>query len=104
MFLRISPTRGVVRFGRRNKLSPQFIGPFEVLQQVGECTYRLALPPNLFGVHDVFHVSMLRKYIPDLTTVEWPVAIVDREERVLRNRAIPFVKVVWQYHGGDSAT
>ena len=65
MFLRISPTRGVVRFGKRNKLSPRFIGPFEILQRVGECAYRLALPPALSGVHDVFHVSMLRKYIPD---------------------------------------
>ena len=65
VFLRISPTRGVVKFGRRNKLSPWFIGPFEILQRVGECAYRLALPPALSGVHDVFHVSILRKYIPD---------------------------------------
>ena len=70
-------------------------------------------------VHNVFHVLMLKKYVPDeshildftelgltpnLTTVEWPVPIVDQEERVLRNRTISFVKVVWQYHGGDSAT
>ena len=119
VWLKISPMKGVVRFGRRGKLSLRYIGPFEVLSRVGDCAYQLALPPALSAVHSVFHVSMLRKYVsdashvldftelgvaPDLTTVEWPVAIVDREERVLRNRMIPFVKVAWQYHGGDSAT
>ena len=109
VFLKVSPTRGVVRFGKRGKLSPRFIGPFEVVQRIGECAYRLALPPSLSGVHDVFHVSMLRKYIIDpshmldytglqlddrLTLEEYPVHLLDREERVLRSRTIPFVKVV----------
>ena len=65
VFLKVSPTWGVVRFGKRGKLSPRFIGPFEIVQWVGECAYRLALPPSLSGIHDVFHVSMLRKYIID---------------------------------------
>ena len=56
-----------MRFGQKGKLSPRFIGPFEILQRVGEVTYRLALPPQLSGVHNVFHVSMLTKYIPDPT-------------------------------------
>ena len=62
-FFKVSPTQGVVRFGKRGKLSPRFIGPFEIVQRVGECDYSLALSPSLSGVHDVFHVSMLRKYI-----------------------------------------
>ena len=62
VFLKVMPKRGVVRFGKRGKLLPRFIGPFEILERVGTITYRLALPPNMSGVHEVFHVSMLRKY------------------------------------------
>ena len=65
VFLKVSPTQGVVRFGKRSKLSPRFVGPFKVVQQVSECAYHLVLPSSLSGVHDVFHVSMLRKYIID---------------------------------------
>ena len=97
--LKISPMKGVVRFGNRAKLSPRYIGPFEILSRVGSSAYQLALPPALSVVHNVFHISMLRKYVPEeshvldfmklgvtlnLTTVEWSVAILDREERVLR--------------------
>ena len=59
------PKRGVVRFGKRGKLLPRFIGPFEILERVGTVVYRLSLPPNMIGVYEVFHVSMLRKYTPD---------------------------------------
>ena len=62
VFLKVMPKRGVVRFGKRGKLSPRFIGPFEILKRVGTVAYRLALPPSMSGVHEVFHVSMLRKY------------------------------------------
>ncbi|XP_073017865.1 uncharacterized protein [Primulina eburnea] len=65
VFLKISPFRGTIRFGKKGKLSPRFIGPYEILERVGDLAYRLALPPALSGVHDVFHVSMLRKYHPD---------------------------------------
>ena len=65
VFLRVSLTRGGVRFGRRGKLSPRYIGPFEVLRCVGEVAYELALLPSLSAVHLVFHVSMLRRYVPD---------------------------------------
>ena len=90
--------RGVVRFGKQGKLSPRFIGPFEVLERVGAVEYRLALPPSLSGVHEVFHVSMTRKYTPDLAhVVDWgelvvdaywtfkkgPVCIIDSREQVL---------------------
>lgn len=65
MFLKVSPRKGVKRFGESGKLSPRFIGPFEILQRIGEVAYRSALPPQLSGIHNVFHVSMLRKYEPD---------------------------------------
>ena len=64
-FLKVMPKRGVVRFGKRGKLSPRFIGPFEILERIGTVAYRLALPPSMSSVHEVFHVSMLHKYTPD---------------------------------------
>jgi hypothetical protein len=93
VFLKISSMRGVMRFGKMGKLSPLFIRPFRITQRVGRLAYRVALPPYLVGTHDVFHVSMLRKYIanPDviveyellrihegITYVEEPVKIVDK--------------------------
>ena len=92
------PKRGVVRFGKCEKLSPRFIGPFEILERIDVVTYRLALPPNMSGVHEVFHVSMLWKYAPDPAhVVDWgqievdtdetfeegPVCIVDSRDQVL---------------------
>ena len=72
VFLKVMPKRGVVGFGKRGKLSPRFIGPFEILERVDTFAYRLALPPNMSGVHEVFHVSMLRKYTPDPAhVVDW---------------------------------
>ena len=65
VFLKVMPKRGVISFSKRGKLSPRFIGPFEILERIGTVAYRLALPPSMSGVHEVFHVSMLRKYIPD---------------------------------------
>ena len=59
------PKRGVVRFGKRGKLSPRFIGPFEILERVDTVAYRLALSPSMSGAHEVFHVSMLRMYTPN---------------------------------------
>ena len=70
----------MVRFGKRGKLSPRYIGPFEVLEMVGIVTYRLELPRSLSGVHDVFHVSMLRKYTPDPThEMDWGELVVDTD-------------------------
>ena len=92
------PKRGVVKFGKHGKLSPRFIGPFEILERVGTVEYRLALPPIMIGVHEVFHVSMLRKYTLDpAQVVDWgqfevgtdgtfeegPVYIVDSRDQVL---------------------
>ena len=65
VFLKVMPKRGVVRSGKRGKLSSRFVGPFEILKRIGVVACRLALPPNMSGVHEVFHISMLRKYTPD---------------------------------------
>ena len=65
MFLKVALMKGVMLFGRKGKLSPRYIGPFKILEMIGKVAYRLALPPKLSSVHNVFHVSMLRKYISD---------------------------------------
>nr|GFA92355.1 hypothetical protein [Tanacetum cinerariifolium] len=107
----------VRRFGIKGKLSPRFIGPFEILDRVCEVSYCLALPPQLSHVHNVFYVSLLRGYQPlhvisypldqiraDLSYVEEPEAILDRQDRVMRNKTIPFVKILWRNHSEREAT
>ncbi|ONK61028.1 uncharacterized protein A4U43_C08F25340 [Asparagus officinalis] len=110
VFLKIFPNRGTIHFGRRGKLSPRYVGPFDVLERVGVVAYRLALPPTLAGVHNVFHVSQLRKYVGDpshvvdfseievrfdLTYEKQPVTILDRREKTLRNKIVSLVRVMW---------
>ena len=81
VFLKVMPKRRVVRFGKRGKLSLRFIGPFEILERVGTVAYRLALPPSMLGVHEVFHVSMLRRYTLDPAHVmDWEEIEVDTDE------------------------
>ncbi|XP_059664161.1 uncharacterized protein LOC132309926 [Cornus florida] len=119
VFLRVSPRKGLMRFGKSGKLSPRFIGPFEILDRVGEVAYRLALPPQMDRVHNVFHVSMLRKYERDPSHIlswvdvdidedvsyeEGPVQILDTQQKVLRNKTIPIVKVLWKHYGVEEAT
>lgn len=65
VFLRVAPMKGVIRFGKKGKLKPRYIGPFEILEKIGDVAYRLPLPQELPVVHDVFHVSILRKYLSD---------------------------------------
>ncbi|XP_073300548.1 uncharacterized protein [Primulina huaijiensis] len=111
VFVKIAPLKGIMRFGRKGKLSPRFFGPFEILDRIGERAYRLALPPDLDRVHNVFHVSMLRKYIsnpshvlihepldlmPNLTYQEVPIQILDRKVKVLRNKEIGIIKILWR--------
>ncbi|XP_047260738.1 uncharacterized protein LOC124893986 [Capsicum annuum] len=96
VFLKVSPMKGVIRFGRKGKLSPRYIGPYEILDRIGLVAYRLALPPRLSAVHPVFHVSMLSRYVHDdshkiqpedveldenLTYEESPIVILDRQVR-----------------------
>ena len=111
VFLKVSPWKKILRFGRKGKLSPRFIGPYEILERVGPVAYRLALPLELAKLHEVFHVSILRRYRSDTSHVlqvqdiqveedftfdEEPKAIVDHE--------VPLVKVLWQHHGMEEAT
>ena len=103
VFLKVSPMKGVMSFGKKNKLNPRFIGPFEILERIAPVAYRLALPPSLSKVHDVFHVSRLKKYVPnpahaleyiprqiqeDLSYEEVSVKILDQKEQVLCNHSI----------------
>ena len=119
VFLRVSPWKGVLQLGKKGKLSPRYIGPYEIVARIGPLAYRLALPQALSQFHDVFHVSMLRRYWSDpshvvqageievfdnLSYVEEPVQILDRKQRQLRNREIPMVKVLWKNHAIEEAT
>jgi len=119
VFLRVAPMKGVTRFGKKKKLNPRYVGPFEILERVGPIAYRLALPPSLARVHDVFHVSMLREYISDpshvikyeslqlqedLTYEEIPVKLLDRKVQELRTKSIPLVKVLWRNHEIEEAS
>ncbi|GMI65156.1 hypothetical protein HRI_000184900 [Hibiscus trionum] len=108
-----------MRFGRKGKLSPRFIGPYEVVERIGPVAYRLRLPTELEKIHDVFHVSMLQKYRsdpshviqmeeielnPDLLYDEEPVEILATDKKVLRGRSIELVKVLWRHRGVEEAT
>ena len=119
VLLKVSPWKGLSRFGKKGKLSPRYIGPFEILKKVGRVAYELALPPQMQHIHNVFHISMLRKYNPDashvieyepleiqpdLSYVEQPVEILDRKEKALRNKIVPLVKVLWRNPRVEEAT
>ncbi|XP_060974300.1 uncharacterized protein LOC133039418 [Cannabis sativa] len=121
VFLQVTPRKGlsVKRFGKRGKLSPRYVGPFQILDRVGSVAYRIALPPSLSGVHNVFHVSQLRKYVSDPSHVlsyetlglqedlsynECPVKILDQKDRILRNKTITLVKVLWRNSVVEEAT
>ncbi|KAK5775668.1 hypothetical protein PVK06_043586 [Gossypium arboreum] len=119
VFLKVSPWKKILRFGRKGKLSPRFIGPYEISERVGPVAYRLILPPELEKIHDVFHVSMLRRYRSDPSHVispseveiqadmsyeEEPIRILAREMKELRNKRVPLVKVLWLKHGMEEAT
>ena len=108
----------MVRFGKRGKLPPRFIGPFEILERVGTVAYRLDLSPSVSGVHEVFHVSMLRRYTPDPAhVVDWgeievdtdetfeegPVCIMGSWDQVLRLKTVRLVRVLWQHCGVEES-
>ncbi|XP_070001836.1 uncharacterized protein [Nicotiana sylvestris] len=116
---RVSPMKGVMRFGKKGKLSPRFIGSFEILDRVGEVAYRLALSPSLSVVHPVFHVSMLQKYHgdpshvldfstaqldKDLSYKEELVALLDWQIRQLRSKSFLSVRVQWRSQPHEAST
>jgi hypothetical protein len=108
VYLRISPMKGVKRFGMKEKLAPRYIGPFSILEKCGPVAYKLELPPSLEGVHDIFHVSQLKKCLKgpvdvvlpevtllkaDLTYPEHPIKILVQKDRVTRCKTVKFFKV-----------
>ena len=118
VFLKVMPKRRVVRFGKRGKLLSRFIRPFEILERTGVIAYRLALPPSMSSVHEVFHVSMLRKYTPDTAhVVDWrqievdtdgtfeegPACILDSRDQVLRRKTVKLVRVLWLHYGVEES-
>ena len=111
--------RGIHRFNVKGKLAPRYVGPFKVLERKGEVAYRLELPPSLSGVHDVFHISQLKKCLrvteeqaaldglevqEDLTYTEHPMKILETSERVTRNKCIKMCRVQWSHHSEAEAT
>ncbi|GJW51452.1 putative reverse transcriptase domain-containing protein [Tanacetum coccineum] len=119
VLLKVSPWKGVVRFGKKGKLAPRYVGPFEIVERVGKVAYRLKLPQELSCVHNTFHVSNLKKCLaePDvqvpldeieidenLRFVEEPIEIVERDVKKLKRRRIPLVKVRWNSRQGAEYT
>jgi hypothetical protein len=119
VYLRVSPMKGVHRFGIKGKLAPRYIGPYPIIDKYGPTSYQVELPSKLLGVHNVFHVSQLKRCLkpltdvvvedtiplePDLTYKTHPIKILDQQERVTRNKTNQFYKIQWNDHSKDKAT
>ncbi|GJQ95940.1 hypothetical protein Tco_0007079 [Tanacetum coccineum] len=119
VLLKVAPWKGVMRFGKRGKLNPRYIGPFRIIERIGPVAYRLELPQELSRVHNVFHVCNLKKCLSDdtlvipleeiqlddkLNFVEEPVEIMDREVKQLKRSRIPIIKVRWNARRGPEYT
>ena len=121
VLLRVSPMKGIMRFGKKGKLAPRYVGPFPIIERIGPVAYRLGLPEHLHRIHDVFHISSLRKYLrddlahshialedidlqPDSSYEEGPISILDRSERKLRSKIVPLVRVQWRHHNVEEST
>jgi hypothetical protein len=119
VYLRVSPMKGVKRFGVKGKLAPRYIRPFPILKKCGTVAYKLDLPPSLAGVHDIFHVSQLKKCLKatvdvvlpkvtpleaDLSYLEHPIKVLDQKDRVMRRKTIKFFKIQWSNHSKEEAT
>jgi hypothetical protein len=119
VYLRVSPMKGVKRFGVKGKLAPHYIGPFPILKKCGTVAYKLDLPSSLDGVHDIFHVSQIKKCLKapmdivlpkvtslkaDLSYLEHPIKVLDQKDRVTRCKTIKFFKVQWSNHTEEEVT
>jgi hypothetical protein len=117
VYMKVSPMKGVSRFGVKGKLAPRYIGPFPILEQCGPVAYQL--PETLSAVHNVFHVSQLKKCLrvpnrtievtdvalePDLTYSEHPVRVLDQKDRIIQRKTLKFYKIKWNQHTEDEAT
>jgi hypothetical protein len=119
VYLKVLPILGVRRFGVKGKLAPRYIGPYQILARRGEVAYQLNLPENLSAVHNIFHVSQLKKCLrvpeeqlpveglevqEDLTYIEKPTQIIETADRVTRRKTIRMCKVRWGHHSEEEAT
>jgi len=119
VYLRVSPTKGVQRFGVKGKLAPRYVGPYEIMEVCGPVAYRVRLPPQLSTIHDIFHISQLKKCVrvpteiieqqeilvePDLSYVEYPLKVLDQKERRTRQKVVKMYKVQWSHHTKEEAT
>jgi hypothetical protein len=119
IYLRVSPTKDVQCFGIKGKLAPRYIEPFEITEACGPVAYRLHLPTQLAAIHDVFHISQLKKCIkvptevieqqaieiePNLSYIEQPLQILDTKERITRRKKIEMYKILWDHHTAEEAT
>jgi hypothetical protein len=119
MYLKVSPMKGMKRFGVKGKLSPHYIGPFLIHEKCGKAAYKFKLPPSLARVHNIFHVSQLKKCLKalvdvvllevapletDLTYPEQPIKILDQNSHVIRCTTIKFYKIQWSKHTEGEAT
>jgi hypothetical protein len=117
VYLKVSPIRGTKRFGVKGKLAPRYIGTYQIQARCGEVAYQLSLPKNLSVVHDVFHVSQLKKCLrvleeqfptedlevqEDLTYIEKPTQILETADRVVRRSTIRMCKVKWGHHSEEA--
>ncbi|WMV55115.1 hypothetical protein MTR67_048500 [Solanum verrucosum] len=119
VYLKISPIKGEMRFGKKGKLSPYYVGQFQILRHIGKDSYELDLPNNLASVHPIFHVSLFKKCVSDLTSIvpleslgikdslsyeEFLVGIFDQQVRKFRNNEVAFIKVLWRNQLVEGAT
>jgi hypothetical protein len=119
VYIRVSPMKGVCRFGIKEKLAPRYIGPYPIIDKYEPMSYQVELPAKLSGVHNVFHVSQFKRCLkspadvviedtilldPDLTYKAYPTKFLDQQDRVTRNKTTQFYKVQWNDHSEDEAT
>jgi hypothetical protein len=120
VYLKVSPTKGIQHFGVKGKLAPRYIGPYEVTEKFGMAAYRVRLPDRLSAVHDMFHVSQLKKceqipkaqvieetnaeIEPNLSLAEYPMRVLDHKERQTRGQRVKMYKIQWSHHTEEEAT
>jgi hypothetical protein len=119
VYLRVSPMKGIKRFGVKGKLVPRYIRPFPMIEKCGTVAYKLDLPPSLARVHNIFHVSQLKKCLKapvdvvllkltlleaDLSYPEHLIKVLDQKDRVTRRKTIKFFKIQWSNHSEEEAT
>jgi hypothetical protein len=120
VYLKVSPTKGVQRFGVKGKLATRYIGPYEVIEVCGPMAYRIQLPERFFAVHNVFHVTQLKKGMPvpeneiiteanawiepDFSLIEHPLKVLDQKERKTRRQIVRMYKIQWSHHTEEEAT